>query len=460
MTSMVIPAGLLPLTPHLSSFLADARSFYGVTREDVAQHGGPDPELQAVIERGDRDDVGDIHISRYDGAYGWPIGYTDAVARNFYELHRVEFNPALLGEEADALLYPGGIDRHPHSVHKTLTAWRNSSAATQYSQDATYLGFDPVDGRPVLQSGAMLTNLEFRDLRSAINARRGATIVDRRAADLVSVEADNYDVAHRVGDLGPEFGAGKRISVDPLSDLHDIGDAKRLARALMKVRPDVPTTAERAAFTFLAIAAFGGDPLVTANQLKTRQSIPDLPPPDGQIRSEFFRFWRGFVDDVSAGSALAEPDLIALDLLAGILEARDSALRVDIGAPRSDNGRRTPSYEAAPTVRASTLTEANPALVFYDSGYAPELPTCIAQFGPHRTTTIYRSASPAGGAGPFTPIIDTYTMRRSIGIANAHDLAVLSQYDREHMGTLTNFASGYAVYCDGGHVRRVWIPDL
>lgn len=469
--SIVIPEGISLLTPQLSAFISDARAFYGLSQEQVAANGGPRRQVQGWIENGNRDDADNVTLSGFDRAYGWPTGYTTAVAANFFEVHGVELNPALLGDEADAALYPEAPERHPHSVRKTLTAWRRSAVAEQYSQHHTCLGFDPKKGLPVHQQCALVTNVDFARLRAIFNPDRGTTVFDTQAVDLGTVEAvlgSVIETSYRAGELGPAYTGKQRIAVDPLTDLYDLGDAKRLAQALMRVRPDIPTTVERAAFTFLAIAAFGGDPLVTVNQLKMRHKSPGLP--RGEVCNEFHEFWRTFFDAESAGAALAEPDLAALDLLAGILDARDSAMLVEIGPVLPGTARRTPTYQPATTMRSSTLTETEQTLVFYDSAYAPELPTCIAHLAPHRTTTFYRATQPTrashflGGedrpGSAFTPTIDPVILRRSIGLTTAHDLTVLSQHDREFMGTLTNFASGFAVYCDGGQARRVWIPDI
>ncbi|MEE3755231.1 helix-turn-helix domain-containing protein [Mycobacterium intracellulare] len=460
--STVIPEGVSLLTPQLSTFIRDARAYYGLSQEQVAARGGPRRQMQGWIENADREEVTGTTLAGFDCAYQWPTGYTAAVARNFFEVHGAELNPALVGDEADAaVLHPDSTHHHPHSIRKTLAAWRNSAAANQYSKDFTCLGFNPEEGKPVHQTGALLTNIDFRNLHAVFNPEQGTTIIDTQVIDDASIHiAAGVDTAEcfSAGQIRPGYRVMKRIAVDPLTDLYDMAEARRLAQALMTLRPGVRTTVERAAFTFLAIAAFGGDPLVTITHLKIGPSMLTLKPAQPGLRQDFINFWQAFYSPDVAGPALAEPDLAACDLLAGVLAARDSALKVQIGNPHG--GRRKPTYEAPVTLRSSALLDAAPAVVFYDSASAPELPTCIAHQGHSLATTFYRATDPAqSGGGPFTPTVDPVMLRRSIGIATAHDLAVLSQHDRERMGTLTNFTSGFAVYCDAGRARRVWIPE-
>ena len=66
-----------------------------------------------------------------------------------------------------------------------------------------------------------------------------------------------YRTAPGEGPLTNISHLAKPIAIDPLTDLTNMVEARRLSQALLAIYPDTDTTVEKAAFTFLAIAAFG-----------------------------------------------------------------------------------------------------------------------------------------------------------------------------------------------------------
>lgn len=444
---------MVPNTPAFAEFIRLARSHAALSQEQLHERGGPYRQLQGWIEGADPDhaDLAAGVLDSFDRAYGWPHNYTTAVA----ELSAYTDPTAPWMPQSPF----GGVDVAVGCPVKTTTF------AALYRPDSfkspPAIGFDPATGAPVFLEGPLLTNIAFKHLRGIVNSRSGTTVVDTNIVDPESFQVltagemarERSTHLYRAAPL-TGFACDVEIVpivVDPVSDLTRIEEARELAQALMKLRPGVYTTVERAAFTFLAVAAFGQDPFVTITQYLTND-----------ITGENFRtFYKEFLDPGTGGPALASPDRIAFDLLDGLMTARISVTGVQIG-PCKPGVQRRATYTAPTTIRNLVLTDSpEDNLVLYDSDVAPELPLCISHASVGAALSFYVTKPSRGGVG-FTPVPDPHLLHYSIGIAHdAADRALLAAgSDHGSLGTLTNFVGGHALYCDGGRARVVWIPDL
>ena len=469
------------VTAHLSRFLRDARTFHDLSQEKVHDRGGPYRQMQGWLENGDRDDVDATVLRSFDEAYQWPRGYTEALARiGEGELGRQprQINTALAASDEDAL-----YTRHHDDTTRSLKTLAALYDPTDEWHPLT-IGYDPVTEAPLGPEGPTLTNIDFNDLLPIVHGWSRNTIIDTNiSTDTAAARLTNNGItalkarstqAYRTG---PEpDNRAQPIAIDALSDLCDMNSARRLAAALMNVYPNVGTTIERAAFTFMVIAAFGGDPLVTITHLKAGLPPPTTPAADG-TPTHFEDFWQDFYDPLHDGPELAQPDLAACDLLAGILNARDSLIRFTIGNYYGLPRRRRPSNEPVTTIRGETLLprHGNPqnpgpgnAIIFYDSRTAPEIPLCLDSLAPGHSLTFYEAlaldeSDQPGRRRPHhpPPSIDIPAVHHSIGVASsAADLKILAHGSHE-LGTLTNYdrETGVAIYCPNRRrAELLWIP--
>lgn len=248
------------------------------------------------------------------------------------------------------------------------------------------------------------------------------------------------------------------IALDALTDITTLKEARDLAQALLELFPVVQTTVERAAFTFLVIAAFGEDPFTTIRRLQEGGRFafqdradfhPDL--------AEFREFWVKFRERHDGSAELAAPDHEALRLLDHLSRSREAAKSIEIGSPRTE-GQRFGRAELPQTVRTTTLlfgSEENENVIFYDSDVAPQVPVCLNSIAVAATLAIYRVREAPGLAWLSNPRL-TY---RSIGIAaDADDLSLVARHRPDHVDTLTNTFGRYAVFCESGRAGVVWIP--
>ncbi|PQM45312.1 hypothetical protein C1Y40_04537 [Mycobacterium talmoniae] len=466
-------------TAWFADFIRESRARRGWSQQQVDDAGGPYRQLQASIENQDRDDIPDGALLMFERAYGWPPGYATALAElGEYHQHG-EINESLRGDERDAAaLTDPYSDEAPQKVWKTFSGLYqkpdpdvsgNFSALFQ----APYIGFDATSGEPVYLEGPLLTNVPFQYLHPMILPRHGAAVIDTNVLDSSSTGAlTNYYIpgvlresvaqepmpVYRVATTDPA-NRGTAITVDPLSGITRLSEAKNLVAALRDVYPHVATSTVRAAFTFLVIAAFGHeltadshndlrrceDPLVTITELKRCTAGTA----DGQFTEKFAQFWQNFYDPAKAGPELAQPDYRACDLLAGLLAARDELLEVQIAS--------TPFYKVVPTLRPDTIMShtAAPSLVFYDSCVVPELPVALSHAWPPGPLTFYQTEL---GPPPRPALWRHYSMQSSVGITTADDRDVIAQHTPLRLGTLTNYVGRQAIYCESGRARRVWIP--
>ncbi|ORW12233.1 MULTISPECIES: hypothetical protein [Mycobacterium] len=452
-----------------AAFVRETRERSGRSQQEVHDAGGPYRQAQAAIESEQGDHIPDYFLPMFDHAYGWPRGYTQALAELGEYIENPELGDALRGDERDAAVLADYDGQPPPTVWKTFGGlYEDPNQATGYSP--AYLGFDPTTGEPVCLEGPLLTNVPFEHLHPMILARHGTTTIDVNVVDANSM---NTLTSHYAGGYVPESAAqqpiklyrtgtsdpaqAEPIAIDSLSEITLLSEAKNLAAALRKIRPHVPTTTIRAAFTFLAIVAFGEDPILTMTELLRRGTDTAAT----EFNTRFEQFWQEFYDPAKAGPELARPDHHACDLLAGVLAARDEVLTIDIG---NHKGQRHPRYDIPRTVRPDSILppSAPPAMLFYDSNIAPEMPVALSHQWITASLSFYAAElKPGGGVwpplGPRIPY-------QSVGITSADDRDIVAQrdspqYKPDGLSTLTNYCGGQAIYCESrGTARRVWLP--
>ncbi|QFS94619.1 hypothetical protein FIV07_27990 (plasmid) [Mycobacterium sp. THAF192] len=457
-----------------AQYLRGTREHFELSQQAVAAAGGPHRQLQAAIENGDEPEISSNVMSMFDRAHRWPVGYTQALAELGEYLLTGELSDTLLGGERDQEAYTdryGDRGMRPR-VRKTLSALYDSGSGLGLSTGAAPLGFDPESGAVSYLEGPLLTNIGLEQLLPMMLARDGVTTIDvgllsgdseRAIREYVSGymmqgAGQNQIPVCRVGVDEPSYATS--MILDPISEITSLAEAKRFAADLLRLRPEVATTAVRAGYTLLAIAAFGEDPLVTLTQLKRRGGDDS----GRQFAARFAAFWETFYDPAEAGPDLAHPDTSVCDLLAGVLAGRDECLQVQISPAVGQPSR--PRYERRHAVKAgeSLSDEKLPLVMFYDGNIVPELPIVQSRMWPTRALTFYAaqlsaSADPHGATGgEVRPQFGGSPYFR-IGITAADDRDVVAHHDRYTLGTLTNYVAGQAIYSDSGRARRVWIPD-
>jgi hypothetical protein len=377
--------------------------------------------------------------------YGWPRGYAAAVAQ--------------VGAYGNCLVEPvqGLADRSLAELYDPA-GYRASPA----------IGFDPATGQPVGIDCATLTNIAFAELLAVIDSRNGATLLDtqllddrtrRPIIDGPSNGARPRTFYRMTPDEGRLPGPATAMALDALTDVTTLAEARQLAQGLLEIRP-ARTTVERAAFTLLAIAAFGGDPFTTIRLLQEygpllTPSRYNLPPDF----TEFMTFWDEFRKRHDGSAELAAPDLEALRLLDELSRSRESAKSIDMGPPTSEGPRFGRSVLPA-TIRALMLTDGErdqDPFIFYDGDLAPGIPVYFNNVASGATLTIYRVRELPG----LARLSNLYLCRRSIGItADVDDLTIVKHHRRDHTDTLTNQFGRYAVLCESGRARAVWLPGV
>lgn len=457
------------------------------SQQQVADAGGPYRQALAAIENRTETVLRSDTLRLVERAYGWPDLYADALA----ELGEYAEDPdralpdSLRGGERDQAAMASSYGGHASesTISKTFSGLYKRPSSTDDGRRFVYVGFDVASGDPVFLEGPALTTVAFENLHPMILARHGVTTIDVNATGAEALKqvreychgqmsgvAQSPMKCYSVG--LDEFGADQAIVLEPLSEISSLSEAKRLAEELLAIRRHVETPAVRAAFTYLAIAAFGEDQLTTLTQLKRRSVDPFSATEFGQ---RFGAFWKDFYDPAKAGPDLAQPDPKAYDLLAGVLAARDATMEVQIGRHQ---GQRYPRYALPEVVSAESLTcdAQGPALIFYDGAVIPELPAIQSIMHATEALTFYRvestaplpvhNASDGDGAAvfrrQFSPRLGKVPYYR-IGVSSADDRDVVEQHRVGSVSTLTNFVSGngggQAIYCDAGRARRVWIPQ-
>lgn len=433
---------MIPNTTLFADFIRTTRVDVDLSQDSLHERGAPYRQLQGRIENAELHELDTAVLQQYDRAYGWPRGYAAAVAQ--------------------AAAYSCG-----ELVSDALSRGDRPTLASLYEPE-TYcapavLGFDPSTGQPVSVTTPLLTNITFEDLRGIVDSRSGPLVLDVNVTDHRSVRevaTGSLAVERRRALYRSTAGEGslhhishlaKPIAIDPLTALTTMSEARRLARALLAIYPATETTVERAAFTFMALAAFGKDPFTTITALLT----------GAPLSADFAAFWDDFRDLDSVDAELARPDLHACRLIAGLCTARTSALGLEIGRP-FEGQQRTPHYSRPRTIRNDELVSATQdSVVFYDSLTAPETPACISCASIGSALAIYRfpSARLQSRAALSGPMPDPDLMVRSIGIASdIDDLTLVAQHEYDRLDTLTNLIGRYAVYSEGGTASVVWIP--
>ncbi|MEX7469069.1 hypothetical protein AB4Z39_05080 [Mycobacterium adipatum] len=464
-------------TEWFARYLRVTREHFEYSQAAVATAGGPHRQLQAAIESGDELEVSANVMAMFDRAYGWPIGYTQALAElGRYASGEESLSDALLGDDQDLAAHLDHRDQEPRPgvVRKTLAALYGKESEHNVGMGFTYLGFDPDTGEPSFMEGPVLTNVGLDHLHPMILARHGATTIDvgvltDKAEQAIQRYADGYMVEgagqepipmYRVGVTQPAYSSA--LVIDPLSGIATLSEAKHLAADLLRLRPDVATTAVRAGYTMLAIASFGEDPLVTLTELERRGEDTAA----REFEARFGAFWAQFYDPTEAGPKLAQPDRAVCDLLAGVLEARDQCMEV----VAFSGVQARPRYEPRRTVKAWELMddEQVPVIFFYDGKIVPELPIVQSRLWPTRALTFYAAELPEepgpqgsmrgdGGEGVLPQFGRAPHMR--VGITTADDRDIVARHNHDKVGTLTNYVAGQAIYCESGRARRVWIPN-
>lgn len=359
------------------------------------------------------------------------------------------------------------------STGKTLAALYDKESEHNLHMGFTYLGFDPDTGASSSMEGPMLTNVSLDHLHPMILARHGATMIDvgvltNAAEQAIHRYAGGHMVVgpgkkkipmYRIGATEPAFCSA--LVVDPLSGITTLTDAKRLAADLLRLRPATKTTAVRAGYTMLAVATFGEDPLVTLTELARRGEDASAK----EFEARFGAYWERFYNPTEAGPQLAQPDRAVCDLLAGVLDARDQCLEV-VAVSGAQAG---PRYEPRRTVKAWEMMddERLPVIAFYDGQIVPELPIVQSRLWPTRALTFY-AAELSGEPDPHSSTGDGDDGVRPrfgraphmrVGITTADDRDIVARHKQCKVGTLTNYVSGQAIYCESGRARRVWIPN-
>lgn len=439
-------------TPVFAEFIKSARSEASLTQDNLNERGAPYRQMQGKVENGELHELESSLLAQYDRAFGWPRGYAGAVAQ------AAAYG---CGDLAGSVL----DEENPPTLAGLYEPGRFNSPPT--------LGFNPSTGHPVWPTRPILTNIDFQALRAIVDSRAGATLLDINAADEQSlrdvatghVAQERHRVLYRTapgeGTLSDISHLAQPIAIDPLTDLTNMGEARRLAQALLAIYPRTDTTVEKAAFTFLAIAAFGKDPFITMTALLSGGLLGM--PTGGPLLNEFTAFWDTFRSRDNIHADLVNPDLNACRLLAGLSAARTSALSLEIGAFYQGH-QRTAKYSPPTTMRnAQIALAAQNILVLYDSRTAPETPVCLNNAAIGATLTVYRAPAlklRKGERPTFSYLPDPLLMVRSIGIApDVDDLTLVAHHQRDQLDTLTNRVGNYGVYCESGTATVVWIPD-
>lgn len=363
---------VIPNTALFGDFIKTARAEADLTQESLHDRGGAYRQMQGRIESGDPFELDGNVLIGYDRVYEWPRGYAAAVAQAAaYASGAEQPDPDLFGRTLAALYEPG--------------------------RDFPALGFDPATGRAVYTDFALLTNVSFSDLLPVVDSRSGATLLDTQLLDGKMLNAtfpsdttgDRRTTFYRLtrsrlpadpfASLSSD-GDGRPvtpIALDALTDLTTLDSARRLAGALLELQT-ARTTVERAAFTFVAVGAFGQDPFTTIRHLqgagfsalRSGRIYPEL--------NDFSTFWTSFCERHEASADQATPDLEALGLLDELNAARNSAKSIDVGTPTSTEPRLGSGVLPA-TVRPPMLLSVDglkheDLFVFYDSDDAPRIP--------------------------------------------------------------------------------------
>ncbi|KDE96846.1 hypothetical protein Y900_029885 [Mycolicibacterium aromaticivorans JS19b1 = JCM 16368] len=455
-----------PNTPAFANFLQETRDYFRFSQQKVADAGGPHRQLQAALEKGEEPEASSGVLLMFDQAYGWPRGYTQAVAELGVYQQTFDQPPALAGDEHDRRAFLDYRGQPEHTVgHATKTfaaLYRNADHDSRTG--AAYLGFFSDTGQPCYLDGPVLTNVGFNVLYPMLLSRHGITTIDIHVTDdetldklrfLTSgemAEGVGHNKVHwyRIGTNRSALGSASTIAIDPLAGITTLSAAKLLAAELLRLRPHVPTTPLQAGYTFLAVVAFGEDTFTTLTELK-RQGT-DLKA--REFAARFAEFWEKFYDP-QAGPDVAEPDRYACDLLSGVMFARSNGMEMSIG---DYSGRQYPRYDFARTVSQGSLMASDrpPAIIIYDGHHAPELPTVQSLQWPTTALTFYKVD--LGSTGVPHPSVGNYPYMR-VGITSADDRAVVAHRDPKTVGTLTNYVGGQAIYCTGNSAHRVWIPE-
>ncbi|MCV7076469.1 helix-turn-helix domain-containing protein [Mycobacterium szulgai] len=98
-------------TPAFARFLKDTREYFRFSQQSVADAGGPHRQLQAALEKGDEPEVSSAVLCMFDQAYGWPVGYTQAVAELGAYQQTFEQPQALAGDEHAELYWTISANR-------------------------------------------------------------------------------------------------------------------------------------------------------------------------------------------------------------------------------------------------------------------------------------------------------------------------------------------------------------
>lgn len=440
-------------TPYFAEFIKAARNTANLTQDMLSERGAPYRQMQGKVENGELHELEPPLLAQYDSAYGWPRGYAAAVAQ--------------------AAAYSSG-----DLTGSVLDDGDRPTLADQYKPDRSNnppaLGFNPATGQPVWPTRPILTNIGFQTLKAIIDSRAGTTLLDINAVDESSlrdvatgpIATERHRMLYRTapgeGTLTDISHLAQPIAIDPLTDLTNMVEARRLSQALLAIYPDTDTTVEKAAFTFLAIAAFGKDPFITITALLS--GGPLGLPGGGSLLNEFTAFWDTFRDRENIHADLMKPDLNACRLLAGLSAARTSALSLEIGAFYPGH-QRTAKYSPPTTTRSEDLAlPSQDSLVLYDSHTAPEAPVCLSNAAIGAVLSVYRAPAlkfRKGERPTFPYLPDPLLMVRSIGITpDVDDLTLVAHHRRDQLDTLTNLVGDYAVYCESGMATVVWIPAV
>lgn len=471
-------------TQWFATYLRETRERLGWTQQQVADQGGPYRQLQGTMEGNGEPELRSHILELIDRAYGWPTAYALGLAELGEYAHDSERSlPDCLngGERDQAALGPGPRSR----VYKTFSALYEEPSPERNTYRLGFVGFDVNSGEPVHLDGPVLTNVAFNILWPMILARHGVSTIDtnvttaetRDRLSRVASDGRTAGVAQKrlrifsVGVEGPDL--GESIVFDPLKDITTLAEAKHLAANLLAVRPAVQTSAVRAGFTFLGIAASGEDPLLCLTEL----SRPFEGSGSIEFASRFNKFWRdSFYDPANAGPTLASPDRTACELLAGVLAARDRTMNVRL-SDKKPGEQRTIQFERVKVVTPEQMSceSQGPSLIFYDSKVIPELPVVQSAMQPTEALTFHCVNYTAPrlnklvegrfvlGQSDMSPRFGKYPYHR-IGIAtDADDRDIVAEHNPYDLCTLTNYVKGtdggQAIFCQGGRARRIWIPQ-
>lgn len=115
-------------TEWFARYLRVTREHFEYSQQAVATAGGPHRQLQAAIESGDEPDVSVNVMAMFDRAYGWPVGYTQALAELGQYASTNELSDALLGDDHDrAALLDHRYEEAPSGVVRILCTCQQDS---------------------------------------------------------------------------------------------------------------------------------------------------------------------------------------------------------------------------------------------------------------------------------------------------------------------------------------------